>query len=492
MIIPFGDWLPDLGNFNNPGALQAKNVIPTANGNYRSFPAPIVLSDALTARCQGAFSTLRASNNDAYVYSGDATKLYQLVGNTTHTDASKSGGYNITSDDFWEFVRFGDTIIATNISDPLQSITIGGANFADLATSTLKPQARRIGATENFVILGDMSEGGTKYPYRVRWSALNDAADYDASANTQSDFQDFADGEQIMKIIGIGRDAYVFQRRGIHAMRYEGTPTVFRFDQVEKDRGLIAGQGIVSFGGYIFYIADDGFYQFDGMQSHPIGREKIDQFFFDDLAAGRLELISAAIDPVHSLVAWAYPTASGGQNIPDRILVYSWAVQKWALIHTDTQFIFRDVSKGFTLDDLDSVSSTLEGLPFSLDSRVWSGGSIMIFSGFNADNKIISFDGDPLPATLDTKEMNLMGRQRAAFFDGVWPIVDSPGTVTVAVGDRDTLQEAEEFGAATGLNAIGEADIRSCARYHRFRVTATGGLTMAHGVEVDPRPGGRQ
>ena len=47
MLIPFGDWLPDLAEFGNPGSLTAKNVIP-AKESYRPFPSLSATSDALT------------------------------------------------------------------------------------------------------------------------------------------------------------------------------------------------------------------------------------------------------------------------------------------------------------------------------------------------------------------------------------------------------------------------------------------------------------
>ncbi|BCV05595.1 MAG: hypothetical protein CM15mV111_220 [uncultured marine virus] len=31
-----------------------------------------------------------------------------------------------------------------------------------------------------------------------------------------------------------------------------------------------------------FYLADDGFYMFDGKESRPIGAEKVNKFFLED------------------------------------------------------------------------------------------------------------------------------------------------------------------------------------------------------------------
>ncbi len=491
IIIPFGPWTPDQADFGNPGALICTNVIP-AQGSYLPFLGPTVISDALDARCQGAIAVLRSSDSSAALYAVDATKLYSLTV-AAWTDASKAGGYSVASLDIPEFAKFGDTVIcALGFADNVQAITIGDANFADLFTSVLKPKARVVGTTEDFAIFGDLDEGGVKFPYRVRWTALDDITDIDASAATLSDFQDLSEGDQITKIVGFGRDAVVFQRRSMNLMRFEGGKTVFRFDEVERNRGAIANGSVIAYGRHIFYLADDGFYMWDWNTSTPIGREKVDRFFFGDVDSSFLTRISAAIDPVHSLVAWAYPSAASGTGVPDKVLLYNWAIGQWAVIETITEILFLDVSKGFTLDQLDSVSATLEDLPFSLDSRNWAGGGLMLFAGFNNSHQTTNFNGTALDAVLETTEAQHAPGE-TALVDGIRPLVDTPtGTITVQVAGRDTHQEQESFGAATSLNSIGEADIRESARYHRYRVNITGGFDHAQGVDVDAAPHGRQ
>lgn len=470
--IEFGDFLPDQPDFQNPGSTNIRNVLPAEQG-YRQMPGQSVFSDALDARNQGAITEIQ-NDGTVWAYAGDATKLYRLV-DATWTDSSKGGGYNIASDVFWEFAKFKEMVIATNINDPVQSITLGGTTFADMITSTLKPQARHVGVTDDFVILGNTSEGGTVYPYRVRWSGIDDEADFDQSAVTQSDFQDQPEFGWVQRIIGFGRDAYVFQERAIRVMRYEGTPTIFRFDTVEQNRGAISPQSVVAFGRFVFYLADDGFYMFDGAQSHPIGKEKVDSFFYDDVDSQYTYAISAAIDPKRALVAWAYRSTSATVSAPvcDKILFYSWATQKWTFAEVNNEFLYRDLSKGFTLDGLDSVSATLEGLPFSLDSRVWAGGLILL-AGFDSSHRLVSYTGAALTASLDTKETQHYPGQ-ISFVDAARPLVEGENAlILIQIGTRNKLNEAVTFSGLAALNSIGEATFRSAARYHRYRIVISG------------------
>ena len=61
-MIEFGSYMPDLPTHANPGATVAKNVLPAIK-SYLPWPAQSEFSDALTARCRGAFYAKDKSGN---------------------------------------------------------------------------------------------------------------------------------------------------------------------------------------------------------------------------------------------------------------------------------------------------------------------------------------------------------------------------------------------------------------------------------------------
>ncbi len=77
MKIPFGEWLPDLGDQNNPGATEAKNVLVSPDG-YRPLMSLSISSDALDSTCIGAIAAL-ANDGTIYNYAGSTNSLYELV-----------------------------------------------------------------------------------------------------------------------------------------------------------------------------------------------------------------------------------------------------------------------------------------------------------------------------------------------------------------------------------------------------------------------------
>ena len=130
--LSFGEWMPDMPDIANPGVTLAQNVIPHVGG-YRQFSALATNSSALTTAAIGAASFSDDSGNTES-YAGITQKLYRLQDATW---ADKSGAtYATGNEGYWEFLKWGQGVIATNFADPVQYKTMGaGTNFADLSGS---------------------------------------------------------------------------------------------------------------------------------------------------------------------------------------------------------------------------------------------------------------------------------------------------------------------------------------------------------------------
>lgn len=498
MLIPFGEWLPDLAEFGNSGSLTAKNVIP-AKESYRPFPDLTAITNALTARCQGTYGARDAANN-VYVYAGDATKLYEGIGNT-FTDQSVGGGYSTVATDRWEFEQFGADVIATNFTDPVQEIAIGGGGagaFANLITSTLKPKAHHVGVIRDFLVLGNTSDGTDGHvPFRVWWSEIGNGPNFDPDSTTQSDFQDMQEGGWVQGVVGGAEYGVIFQERQISRMAYVGSPLVFDFYPVDRKRGTPIPGSIVAHGRLIFYLSEEGFFAFDGSQSHPIGVDKVDKTFWAQFDLNNKHRMSAAIDPVNKLVVWAFPgTGSTGGN-PNKLWLYHWVYGKWAEVEIDTQIVTSTSTQGYTLEGLDAVGTDIDDsgvFSESFDSDIWKGGRIR-FGAFDTLNKLGHFVGSNLAATIDTSEAQLLGGQRA-MLTATRPLVDG-GTPTVRIRSRNRLTDSSTFSSTVTINAVGECPVRTNARYMAGRMEMPAGETWTHaqGIEVPDehvRPTGRR
>lgn len=476
----FAEWLPDLPVLKNPGATTATNVIPGPLG-YKPFRGLLSASDALDAYPRGAFAGSDKDKN-VEIYAGDGTKLYKLSAGTW-SNVSKGGNYTLATNETWEFVQFGQRILASSISAPLQGITFGGLNFADELTSTEKPQARHIGVVRDFVVLGntfDATDGNV--PEQVWWLARNSTVDADPAQATLADKQILPNGGAVQKVVG-GEYGVIFKERSIYRMSFEGVPLIFRFDEVERQRGALMPGGVVALGRLIFYWGTDGFFAFDGQKSVPIGENKVDLTIADDLDRDFLHRVTSGICTRTGCIWWLYPGVGNIDGRPNRIAVFNWKTRKWSLVEVQAEQLFGALSQGFTLEQLDSISSSLDALPASLDGPEWIGGEYAI-AAFDESHMLAFFGGDFLTAVLETAEGQPFAPYRS-FVNEVRPLVDGVGSsCTVQMGSRDLQSEAVTWGPVVAANDIGTHDLESDARFHRVRVNIANGFDDAQGAQI--------
>lgn len=480
-MIPFGDWLPDQSDFQNPGSTVAKNVIPAARG-YRPFFGLSELSQAADNRIRGIYA-VKDSANTVTIFAGDSSKLYKMNNGTfALADVSVGGGYSFSGDEQWKFVKFGNDVIAAGSdTDTLQKFTLQ----SDTAFSAVSgaPAAKNLAVVRDFVVTGNVSYGSVDYRSRVRWSQINDATNW-TIGSAQADFQDIPDAGHITGLVG-GEFGVVLLEKAIARMQYVGSPLIFTFEKVETSHGCNYPNSVAALGPtQVFYLADDGFFFFNGNQSIPIGAEKVDNFFFNEVNFKFIDRLSSVIDPETQTVMWSYANAESTGE-PNRILVYNYAVKKWSIIHIDHEFIGSSLTPNITLESLDTLSSSLDALTTSLDSRFYAGGFFQLSA--SKDKKLQTLTGAQLDAILETTEFEV-APSRKSLVRGVTPYVtakDVAPTITVQVGSRSRQIDTPTFSSAVTLNEDNNCPVRSNGRYHRIRVNASGTWRYALGVDVD-------
>lgn len=503
MRVPFGSFAPDLPTLDNPGALSALNVFP-ARGFYRPVPSLSAYSGAFAARVQGAFTTQDTSGN-VNVFVGSAAKIERLSASSlTPEDVTKAGGYTTDGEEIWSFTTDGAArVMATNYADPPQSYVIGtSTDFADLISSGMTSlKARYMAYVREFVFFGNTTDGtdGAR-PGRVWWGKQGDPTNVPtpgtaAAIAAQSDFQDFGGDLGWVRgfIVGLaGAEVLVLFERGVVRGTYVGGNVIWQFDLVEGARGTPAPGSIIQIGGRGFYLGDDGWYETNGALSEGIGASLIDSFFFDDTTHGLdssyYSRICASADPENKTFLVAYPSVSGSAGVLDRVLAFNWESRNWSLISGlgNLEWLHLSRTLGYSLESLDSFSSSIDALTVSLDSRQWTGGRLQLVAFKSADHIAYTFVGSNLAATITTKEVEPVEAQRAMLKEA-WPLVEATSvTITVTPITRNRLNDAPSTGTAVTQTSSGHCPLRTTARYHRLQVDiASGGTwTKALGVMV--------
>jgi hypothetical protein len=344
VAIQLGEWRPDRAPHMSPDLSEAVNVLSVAGG-YAPVPSHVpVTGTHLGFRAQGFFSVPSASGQPI-VYSATGQRVYRIRNGSF--DQAYYGGD--ISDAPWWFAQLAGEIIAGN---RYVSPAAGRPGETFTAVSSDAPAAA-CGAIvdRNFLMLGNITQDGIDgpKPARVRWSGFRNIRTWGTSVGTQADFEDMHDeGGPVVAITG-RVTGLVFQRKAITRITPNPT-TVFQFDTLELGRGPISRGAVCDIGPFAFYRADDGFFVHDGMQSLPIGTDKVDHWFADNVNPARLERISSGYDPTTRCVLWAFPEV--GQDDNSAIISYSMADQRWTLIRKAMQYIGASATFPATIESM--------------------------------------------------------------------------------------------------------------------------------------------
>lgn len=488
-MINFGEWLPDQPPLNLNGVTVAKNVIPAVSG-YRSIPNFTAVSNAADGTLKGIFAAKDNSGN-VTLFAADSTKIYKFNVGTSNLDSINTG-FSLTGSEKWRFVQFGTSVIATGgIGENIQEFTIGtDSAFGNLGGSP--PKADFIAVVRDQVWVANLDEGSGRVPFRTRWSGINDATSW-TTGTDQSDFQDIPDAGAITGLVG-GEYATILLEKAIARASYVGSPLIYQIDRVETSRGCPYSGSVTNIGNTVFYLSDDGFYAFDGTRSVPIGAEKVNKFFFNDFNAAKADNMSCAIDPTEQIVVWSYVSNSSADGKADRLIIYNYATQKWSYAEVQADLLAPFFTAGYTLEDLDNLSSTLEGLPAPLDSNLYKGGTFLF--GGSKDNKIFGFTGAPQQAVIETGEFFLQQGKHGIINRSV-PYFKG-GEVTMQIGTRDRQDDSVTFSTANSLTDEGFVQHRAQGRFHRVRMNISNKASpasnweFAQGVDVEGQVLGRR
>jgi hypothetical protein len=483
--VALGEWLPDLPELGNLGLTEARNCIPV-DDYYTDFQTLAASGSTLAATCNGAFAAID-SNGDPEIYAGTETALYERVGSAWTNRAAATLG----ATEYWQFAQFENLVIATDYSNDVLYKTIGAAS--NFATHGSAPNARQVGVINRFLVLGDLDQGAGAVPYATQWSAIDDPLDFPtpgtSTARAEQAGEQFLQAEHgaVTAIAGGQFWGLVFQKRAITRYTYVGGDIVFQIDNFERSRGCWCPKSHIQVGNLSYFFAHDGVYVTDGQSVRGIGDGKVDRWLTNRLSQGDLERVTAGVDWDSKCIYWLFPTIS---TVPDTVLIYSIAKNRFAYANQSAQLVFPSFSESIDMDSLDSLYPTLEDIGVSLDSSSWRGG-IPTIMGVSTGRQLGVFTGDSGVAVFETGERdeNPFGR---VFIRGVRPLVTgSPSAVTVAIATRDTQDNAGRvFGSAqTRTTRTGVCDFRTQGRFVSSRLTVTGGFDRAIGLEFDAEAG---
>lgn len=472
---------PDLDP-TTPGVLtDCDALVPTAKG-MSAANSPVSAGFPPLAEAPRSAFVAELLDGSKRTFVSTKTDMFEAVSDTWQV-RSRYGAYSGTNR--MRFAVFGNAVLATNRTEPLQQ-SLPGGGFEDIAGS---PQALVLVAASGFVLafningmtLGDVADG---------WgcSALRNQTDWTPSPATQCVAGRLLDSPgPIRAAAALGGDVVAYKPTSMYLGRYVGPPLVWQWTRIPGDIGCSGAESVVTIGTRHFFIGQDDIYLFDGTVPKPIGAP-IREWFFSRLSNINRDRILGVADLARDLVYWYYPSVNSPDGEIDSCLVYNIKRDRWGKWSIPVQAVVQYSSGQTTYDDLGGMYATYDSLPaIAYDSPFWIADQTI--PGVFIGNTLYSLTGTPGESMLTTGDYGDMSAY--TMLRRLTPrYLVNPLSATCTNAHRSNLGEQPQADQ-TAMLTRGRFDFRRACRWHRFRIHQTGASTI-NGLEIDLQRSGRE
>ena len=467
-MTPIIGYAPD-ADPNNPGVLTScVNVIPFESG-FKGAPSPVnTAANNLGSACNGAIVAVKLDGSRR-VFAGTTTDLFELASNVW-TSRTRGTPYTGGVDTRWSYCQFGDTTVASNLADNMQSSASGA--FADIATA---PKAKIVvSATNNFVIAFNTSDGtyGTS-PDRWWCCAQGDQTNWTPNISTLATTGRLVAIEgAIQAALSLGNYVIAYKNRAIFIGIFVGNPIVWQWELVPGGQaGCVGQEAVCDIGGMHFFVGNDNFWIFDGTRPTPIGNGVVRQWFLSNSSSQYRYKTKCVYDYQNNLVRVFFCSSASSGSI-DSCLVYHVLTKHWGRSDVPIEAALNYIAPGVTINGLDAYASTINALPnIPPDSQFWSAGG-QVPAYFDTTHQLVSLNGASTTSSFTTGDVGdddavtSVTRARVRF------------TLSPTTASATGLYKFNEGDPLTNgpINSIndGKFDLRQSARFHRVQFSMTG------------------
>lgn len=389
----------------------------------------------------------------------------------THSDITNIGGaYNAGSAADWNGTVLGGIMVLNNGVDPPQAWLESdpGEPLVDLPNWTANETAKVIRAFGPFLIAIHLTNTGTTYAHRVKWSHPADPGSAPSSWDETDPTKDTGlselpdvDSGMLMDALPLKSKVILYKEQAMWTMRYIGGQSIFAFDNYLETAGILTTRCVclVGDGARHFVVTQDDVLVHDGVsQPVPVLERKARRHLFSQISptAFRQCFVFARRDTKE--VWFCYPTV--GATIPDKALV--WNHVTGTVTEAETGFVSAasgplestttllwSTAVGTWADNVESWSSvdrrkTLVAVPTTEKILQMDEGG--------------DYDGVAFTSRIGREGIAMLGRRRdgAPIVDfnrrkqsvRVWPRVQSNSTVSIRMGAQDTVEGPVRWTAA--------------------------------------------
>lgn len=305
--------------FIDPSGASAVQNIEVNRNIIRKRTGTVAYGTSMSERVM-AFTEL-TTGDATYLLRFGMTKVEQVdKSSATWTDITGTALTGLSQDlyDFAFPVLSGSRILTfTNNIDPIRKYT-GSGNTAVLGGTP--PNAKFMIAYNGYLILANITDGGTRYPARIQWPDTGDPENWTTGNAGSADL--VADGENVSGLGFFGPYYTVHLNSSIYLGYAVTTSEVFRFDRKATGVGAAAHYTIKNLpNGAQIFLANDGLHLFDGQNAPLVEHKAVDEIR-ETLNPLYLSRSTAVV--VRELDEYWLAVPTGTQTNPETIYKYNY------------------------------------------------------------------------------------------------------------------------------------------------------------------------
>lgn len=487
-------YMPDLmrEDIGRLGGLRlAHNIIRHSGYYWPVYGQEAFNAETITGTPLAGFSCQSTESSTLHNFIGTDSALYAFS-NSTMVDITRvSDPYDGT---FWNFQTYGDWLIATNYSDPIQvlkgiSLGINGTDFINLpGTTSPVLQAKYMCLNHGHLVLGNILEGTTEEPKKVRWSARENVESWTASSSTGADSQEFPEMDGIITgLANVGADFAVLAENSITIGYYIGGQYTFGFrHNIYKNIGCMYPRSVISVGDACYFWSTMSIIQLTANGWNDIGA-MVKTTLLADLDAAQDEKINTTYDSIKSIIYWHYPT-NGSSGIPDKVLAYN--VQEGVFTTMDIKgyFVMRGQESAVTIDSVDTEIDSFNTPMNATDSTYWNGNTATLMV-CGADKNMKTLTGEPMTASIETGEVN--GGDSIVSVTKIYvPLENTSAVGTVAITGRKSTMSTDVITIVRPIRQNASVDIRMTNRRFSMILSLSTFARLGNEITCDVIPSG--
>ena len=503
--------LTDLDPFNLPfnGFTRAKNVRFTQEGNVERSPIFRDISGALTLDGNPSHITGVFGGSAGYDTLTVVTDLYHVY---TFSNGTLTSNVDFAASA--SAVPFTTTTLADvqyiNRPDRVPVfLAPSGSTFANLTNWDANHRCNSLRSYGDFLVALNMTESGTEYPNRVRFSDIALAnsvpSSWDATDATKSaGFNDLVqmntpivDGETL------GTNFVIYSSDQVYNMEFVGGTFIFNFRKLFDDCGVINQNCVVEVEGRHYVFDNDDIYVHDGNTRQSISDQRVRDYIFSGLDSSKTEACFVHHNALLEEIYFCYHTGDDMVTMPDashcnRAAVYNYRANTWSFVDLPNVVsgTTANVNTVATYATATTTYATTGGSYHDQESNyarhnVFFSKSL---SGSLSSDKLLAMDGatvGAIQAPIDTSATQSIFLERVGIdldqeagsplsgykvLKAFYPQIttsDSDSEVTFTFGSADLPSGIPSYGTAVtyDMSTDHKVDTRASGRYLSYKLT---------------------